>query len=685
MTLIPDWNARETLHVPCGASESPDQARTGDRYASRFARGLIALVMGLAVIQAGAIGFSLAGLPLGRAAALLLIAVAALAAWQSASRWPVRAVRSCSLAAVVAALRGSGSRTSPGHLDNAREPGSRSAELAIACAIGMLALIYCSLWLIALVYPDLTCDGNTYHIPTMHLWACAKRIHWIAWTGCPDPAFINGYPKGAETVAFVVATVLGSSCCINAINLVFLPLGILGLAASCRELGISPRLSLLAGCTWIGVPVNIFQSATTYCDSAFASCALAWLALTFMLARSIAEKSPPGWRMAVPWGVALGLMVSVKGTGVVLAAVGTLGVAAFIATRSQTGKSRLQHLTLSARLLATGLLAAVLTGGFWFIRNWIMTGSPLYPVGISILGHMLFPGQTVAASIDALRNTPVEIRGQPWPWQVVQAWSQSLPCGWPDSIIGVDAHLGGLGFLWLAGCLPALLWLALGVLRARLSGQARSDRTALLFLAGVTALAFLVTPLRWWARYTCWLYAAGIPPLAWLVQQALPRPHPHPARRIWPLALLTVILCEAVFGWSVLAAQAASFRRASHGSPSPVAALLSMFPETAGTTLESLCTGSQPLAIGPMDGQSPMAGQFRTAIWGPFCLPIGRRPVIALEAHPTSASLARLAHARVRHVIWDRDIPLPPVLRAAATTVEPSGGFVVVHLRASNI
>ena len=35
------------------------------------------------------------------------------------------------------------------------------------------------------------------------------------------------------------------------VTLAALPLGVLGLAAMCRALGVSNRLSLLAGCTWL--------------------------------------------------------------------------------------------------------------------------------------------------------------------------------------------------------------------------------------------------------------------------------------------------------------------------------------------------------------------------------------------------------------------------------------------------
>ena len=173
----------------------------------------------------------------------------------------------------------------------------------------------------------------------------------------------------------------------------------------------------------------------------------------------------------------------------------------------------------------------------------------------------------------------------------------------------------------------------------------------------------------------------GIPPLAWLAERALTQPQPRAITRTWPVALLAVVLCEALIGWSMLATQAAAFCRASGGNSAPSAALLDMFPEARGTTLEALCAGHASLAFGPMSGQSPTAGRYRSAILGPFSRPVGTRHIVGLEAGVMPADVARLTEARVRYVIWNRALPLPPALRTAAATVESVGGFIVVHLR----
>lgn len=39
-----------------------------------------------------------------------------------------------------------------------------------------------------------------------------------------------------------------------------------------------------------------------------------------------------------------------------------------------------------------GMVLAVAGGGEWYIRNWVRTGNPVYPIRISFFGHELFPG-----------------------------------------------------------------------------------------------------------------------------------------------------------------------------------------------------------------------------------------------------------------------------------------------------
>ncbi len=136
-------------------------------------------------------------------------------------------------------------------------------------------MTYLILWAAATVSPDLSFDGNAYHIPAISMWDMRGYIFWVN-TNYLEP-LINGYPKGVELIAYILVKAFSNSI-INAVNLVFLPLGVLGIAFLARSLGTGRLLSLCAGAAFLLIPVNINQSTTTYVDSAFASCAAGLIA-----------------------------------------------------------------------------------------------------------------------------------------------------------------------------------------------------------------------------------------------------------------------------------------------------------------------------------------------------------------------------------------------------------------------
>ena len=53
-----------------------------------------------------------------------------------------------------------------------------------------------------------------------------------------------------------------------------------------------------------------------------------------------------------------------------------------------------------------GLLTALglLLGGYWYLRNWLVTGNPLYPVQVDLGAWTLFPGAFGSEQIDAWVN-----------------------------------------------------------------------------------------------------------------------------------------------------------------------------------------------------------------------------------------------------------------------------------------
>ncbi|MCL4553037.1 MAG: hypothetical protein M1305_05735 [Candidatus Marsarchaeota archaeon] len=328
------------------------------------------------------------------------------------------------------------------------------AEYILLSLTVVNVIAFAVLFVAAYVMPDLSGDSNTYHIPSIAMWESQGYVHWVETSYLPE--LINGYPKGAELVSYILVKAFANNQLINVVNLVFLPLGIFGIVYIASALGASPWIALFAGTSYVLIPVNINQAPTLYVDSAYASCAIAFLAALFHLIR----RRFCSWSAFVVFGMAMALTLSVKSTGVVLCGIGilALGLAVFTEIRNSGRNVRLAFLNLSLGMLMVGALS--LAGAYWYLRNYAETGTPLYPkssVGLAVADKVLFPGQSVAESINQLSNTPLWMRSWPGVLRVLYTWLEGIQ-HWPSSVIYyADTREGGLGFIWLLGCVPATL------------------------------------------------------------------------------------------------------------------------------------------------------------------------------------------------------------------------------------
>src|SRR5215813_1113978 len=187
---------------------------------------------------------------------------------------------------------------------------------------GLFAALYLLLFACAATVPDVSWDANTYHLPTIQQWFQTGRVAWIEGPDASILRLINGYPKGAEVVSLFLCTLIHPALA-HTFNLVYLPLGMLGIASIAQALGAARGAALAAGAALLLVPINLGQSVTAYVDSAFGSAVIAWLAATVWLRRLDAKRLGIE---AFVLGCALGNIIGIKGTGLMLGALGTLAL-----------------------------------------------------------------------------------------------------------------------------------------------------------------------------------------------------------------------------------------------------------------------------------------------------------------------------------------------------------------------
>ena len=544
----------------------------------------------------------------------------------------------------------------------------------VRAAFVLSIIIYVCGWIIALFVPDLSWDGNAYHIPAIHQWALKGHICWVGEQSCST--LINGYPKGAELIGFVLVQAFHWSNLVNVTNLIWLPAGVLGIALIALELGASARVSVLGGLLYVLVPVSVFQTAITYVDSAFASSVIAVIAIVVHIVSRL-RTGEFSWRSVVALGGALGSAMAIKSPGLLLAvmSVAVVCVSILLSKSKRSFTCRLR-IALVSSFVAVVICCAV--GGYWYLRNYAHERSPFYPAGVRIGSHQLFPGPSVSRVINEYSNTPVQMRHWSRARQVAYTWCQGLT-GWPRSICGFGTRTGGLGFLWLLGCLPAIICLWLRAIRRRPDQRV----TVLAAATVIVVVQFLMTPMSWWARYTTWIYALGLPCFAVMLDEALRTPAAS-SRRIWLHLCILIAIGESAFCFAYMvdgcvfpgcklhkAALSSILSWRSWKTPYYV----SSFPELKNAEFERALGGDGTVALGaPAD----VCSGYRLSGW--ISKPIGHRGIVYVTVKSLREDgLERLRREGVEWLIWTKDDYLPAKVTGVKPTV--AGDYALFHIQ----
>jgi Dolichyl-phosphate-mannose-protein mannosyltransferase len=279
-----------------------------------------------------------------------------------------------------------------------------ATAIAAALALRLWAGLHKSLFLY---------DALSYHLHAPVTWYHDRRLSIVpAVFGDPAPAYA---PSNLELWFLFLLAPLRSDYLASSGQLPFAALAVLAVAATVREAGGRRSAALGAGLAFLLVPEIWQQAPTAMTDLGMAALLLASLPFALRLGRA------PNAGDGLACAAALGLALGSKYVGLVLA-VPFVGLAALAARH---GRPRLRDMAGAGAVLLAG-------GGFWYLRNAIVTGNPIYPV--SAFG---WPGLYGRAEM--------------------RAWDYHLPVA-DLSSLGAMLTAGGIGFTGAA---------ALGLLRAR--------------------------------------------------------------------------------------------------------------------------------------------------------------------------------------------------------------------------
>lgn len=343
---------------------------------------------------------------------------------------------------------------------------------AVAAVLAVLA----ARLILAAALPVESWDGLGYHMPILWRWAEQGNLDLSGWSG-PQ----RWFPWNGELLPAWL-TVLDGSASLDAAKLaqaLSLPL----LAGAGAVLG-----RRLAGRAWsaacalafAALPIVMIHAGVPYVDALHAAF---WLsAAAFAVAWDRSGRRPHLLLCALAFGLTLGTKSTVYFLAPLFVPLG-----ATVLFRADRRRPFLKALPACAAL-------AFLAGGIPYARNWIATGSPIYPYALRVHGVTVFPGPMAPGELLV----------------TVERWFVSSSKGWltypfHETMRGALGYTteNGFGPLFAAGwlLLPWTAWLS----------WRRRDRAALSFLGALPATAlffFTLHPTRE-PRYV--IFLAGVP------------------------------------------------------------------------------------------------------------------------------------------------------------------------------
>ncbi|HEX8601683.1 MAG TPA: hypothetical protein VF774_03485 [Pseudoduganella sp.] len=342
-------------------------------------------------------------------------------------------------------------------------------------------------------------EVTAYHLPiSVNLLQTGSLMAW-------DGNFPHTFPANASLLWTVLLEALPEGI-VAAANLALLVPLVLAVHELCRLGNADRKAALTACCGMLGVPMIAFSAVELGAD--IGGIAFAALAMCFVL-----SSLRPTVAMTLA-GLCMGLALGFKSLHLISAlAIGLVACARGGDSGGAGGFRRALHIgDLRPRLWDAAVFGgvALLAGGFWMLRNAVVLGNPLHPVGVPLVGGLF--GWLPAADFDASlrRTTELEWVDHAWQW-LVYPWTE------PQRYGQNFKHSSGLG-AFVAAAIPGTA-LALGAAVLRDGIEAHRVRMALL-----GAVLFMVV--TWWLlgdrqpRYVLAALPLAMPLLAWAVTQA---------------------------------------------------------------------------------------------------------------------------------------------------------------------
>lgn len=326
-----------------------------------------------------------------------------------------------------------------------------------ADCILLAILVGTILWTVgrAITAPTYDYDVLTYHLFFPANWVQNSAISIVpTWFGDPAPAYA---PSATEVFYAWLMLPLSSDLAARGGQWPFWILLIMAFGGLLRELRVVRSVRLIA-CTAVAlIPTIASQAATAMVDVALAAHMLCVALFALRMRRASTPENVVGLSLAI------GLMLGTKFLAIAyLAALSPLVAWAVVSALRSRSPARKTQIRNNRMACIFAMLIAAWVGGYWYVRNLVVTGNPVYPLAVRIGGVEWFGG---AYGREQMANSSFNARRVGGSTALIDAMNRSLR-NRIDSGDGTRSELSSLLSrvtppLWIIGGLYAASTVAL--------------------------------------------------------------------------------------------------------------------------------------------------------------------------------------------------------------------------------
>lgn len=244
-----------------------------------------------------------------------------------------------------------------------------------------------------LVNPVLSPDSLQYHLVFPAAWITNGNLNNpffvfgaspIVNPGSLETGSLSYYPINAQLFFTWLMLPLRNAFLADLGEAPFYIIGIITVYAILKRYGVNRTLALLSGFLWVLIP-NIFKQLRT-ASQIDIICSVLFLLVFYTV---LLLKQDFRFRNALLFGISVGFLVGTKIINFVWL-VAFLPFSCYLLFKG----AKESKCTMSRGLSFLGIITSmiILFGGFMYIKNYLFTGNPLFPVSLKVFGKTIFNG-----------------------------------------------------------------------------------------------------------------------------------------------------------------------------------------------------------------------------------------------------------------------------------------------------